>query len=375
MSDKTDILIGINGFGRIGRQICRQLLSHPAYLQTPQQKHIKIMAINSGGSPEDLAYRFKYDTVHGTFHGAVSHTHDSIIIDNHKIKIYNHKTPEDIPWGDQQISIVVECTGIFLTKDTAKLHLTKYRNEYHSQYHSMYYPPSYPPPKKGADYVILSAPAKDKETKMIVMGVNEETYSGEEIVSNASCTTNALAPIAKIIHDKYGIEEALMSTIHSVTSSQISLDGSSKKKKDKRIGRAASGNIIPTTTGAAKAVGNVIPELKNKITGMAFRVPTLNVSVVDLTVRVKTPTTLQELNEYITTQTKSKKLKGKLSCTNEQVVSSDLVGNKNSTIVDLSATIMLNDKFFKIVSWYDNEAGYSARIIDLIEHIHNHNTH
>lgn len=368
----SDILIGINGFGRIGRQICRQLLKPPTYLQTPQQKQIKVMAINSGGSPEELAYRFKYDTVHGTFEGSVTHTHDSIIIDNHKISVYNHKTPEDIPWGRQNISIVVECTGKFLTKDTAKSHLTKYRNEYHSQYRSMYYPPPYPPPKKGADYVILSAPAKDNETKMIVMGVNEETYKGEKIVSNASCTTNALAPIAKIIHDKYGIEEALMSTIHSVTASQISLDGSSKKKKDKRIGRAASGNIIPTTTGAAKAVGKVIPELENKITGMAFRVPTLNVSVVDLTVRVKTPTTLQELNEYITTQTKTKKLKNKLSCTNDPVVSSDLVGNKNSTIVDLSATLMLNDKFFKIVSWYDNEAGYSARIIDLIQYMVNY---
>ena len=368
----SDILIGINGFGRIGRQICRQLLKPPTYLQTPQQKQIKVRAINSGGSPEELAYRFKYDTVHGTFEGSVTHTHDSIIIDNHKISVYNHKTPEDIPWGRQNISIVVECTGKFLTKDTAKSHLTKYRNEYHSQYHSMYYPPHYPPPKKGADYVIISAPAKDNETKMIVMGVNEETYKGEKIVSNASCTTNALAPIAKIIHDKYGIEEALMSTIHSVTASQISLDGSSKKKKDKRIGRAASGNIIPTTTGAAKAVGKVIPELENKITGMAFRVPTLNVSVVDLTVRVKTPTTLQELNEYITTQTKTKKLKNKLSCTNDPVVSSDLVGNKNSTIVDLSATLMLNDKFFKIVSWYDNEAGYSARIIDLIQYMVNH---
>lgn len=356
----SDILIGINGFGRIGRQICRQLLKPPTYLQTPQQKQIKVMAINSGGSPEELAYRFKYDTVHGTFEGSVTHTHDSIIIDNHKISVYNHKTPEDIPWGRQNISIVVECTGKFLTKDTAKSHLTKYRNEYHSHY---------PTPKKGADYVIISAPAKDTETKMIVMGVNEETYKGEKIVSNASCTTNALAPIAKIIHDKYGIEEALMSTIHSVTASQISLDGSSKKKKDKRIGRAASGNIIPTTTGAAKAVGKVIPELENKITGMAFRVPTLNVSVVDLTVRVKTPTTLQELNEYITTQTKTKKLKNKLSCTNDPVVSSDLVGNKNSTIVDLSATLMLNDKFFKIVSWYDNEAGYSARIIDLIQYM------
>ena len=360
MSYKTDILIGINGFGRIGRQICRQLLSKPAYLQTQKQKKIKIMAINSGGSPEELAYRFKYDTVHGTFQGAVSHTHDSIIIDNHKIKVYNHKVPEDIPWGDENISIVCECTGKFLTQNTAKGHLTKYRTKIISN-------PL--PRKKGAKYVILSAPAKDNETKMIVMGVNEETYNGEEIISNASCTTNALATIAKIIHDKYDIEEALMSTIHSVTSSQISLDGSSKKKKDKRIGRAASGNIIPTTTGAAKAVGDIIPELKNKITGMAFRVPTLNVSVVDLTVRVKTPTTLQELNEYIIEQTKSTQLKGKLSCTDEPVVSSDLVGNKNSTTVDLSATIMLNDKFFKIVCWYDNEAGYSARIIDLIQYM------
>ena len=345
-----NIIIGINGFGRIGRQVCRSIFS--------KKTNIIVSAINDLNDPKTLAYLFKYDSIHGEFKGTVDFTEDELIINGHSIKVYKHRDPSDIPWGNNDVEYVCEATGFFRTTETASKHLTCYRSD---------------DKPKGAKYVVISAPSKD-DTKMFVMGVNHNEYNHESIVSNASCTTNALAPLAKIINDKYTIVEGLMSTIHSTTSTQLTVDGSSRCGKDLRAGRAASNNIIPASTGAAKAVGKVIPELNGKLTGMAFRVPTLNVSVVDLTCKLEKQTTTTDLISFIKEKaTSDVSLKNILSFTEDPVVSSDMIGNPHSTIVDINSIIQLNETFVKIVSWYDNECGYSNRILDLIIHMNSVN--
>ena len=338
------INIGINGFGRIGRAIFRLSFED-------ENSNFKIGAINTSRSPEYLAYLLKYDTVHGKFQGTVDFNEDTIIVNGQKVHIFSYRDPSEIPWKEYNVKYVCECTGVFNTKEKAEKHLVK---DY------------------GADYVILSCPPKD-DTPMFVMGANESMYSGEKVISCASCTTNCLAPLINIIHKKYGIKDALMTTVHSATSSQLTVDGTAKNGKDWRAGRATTGNIIPSTTGAARAVGKVIPDLKGKITGMSLRVPTLNVSVVDVTCNLNESVTQEELNTYIKEITLSHDYKKYIGWTDEPIVSSDMIGDKRSSIVDLKASICLNDKFIKLVSWYDNEIGYSNRMLDLIQHIHEAN--
>ena len=340
------IIVGISGFGRIGRAICRLIFETPPDTNNP----ITIGAINSSKSPEYLAYLLKYDTVHGCFAGQVDYTEDKLIVNNVSIPIVSHRNPSEIPWKKYNIKYVCECTGVFNTKETAKQHIDH---------------------DNGAEYVILSCPPKD-DMPMYVMGVNENDYKSEKIVSCASCTTNCLAPLIKIIHDKYGVKDALMTTVHASTSSQSIVDSSAKNGKNWRLGRATIGNIIPTTTGAAKAVGKVIPELEGKITGMSLRIPTLNVSVVDVTCNLETGVSQQELFEYIKTISNTTRYNKFIGWTEQPIVSTDFVGDKRSSIIDLNASICLNDKFIKMVSWYDNEKGYSNRMLDLIMHMHNH---
>ena len=328
------IKIGINGFGRIGRMVFRASLAHP---------EVEIVGINDLCPADYLAYMLKYDTMHGKFEGELSSTESAIIVNGKSIPVFAQRDPADIPWGQLGADYIVESTGLFLTKEKAAAHL-----------------------KGGAKKVIMSAPSKD-DTPMFVMGVNHNKYTSDmDFVSNASCTTNCLAPIAKVLNDNFGITEGLMTTVHSTTATQKTVDGVSVK--DWRGGRAASGNIIPSSTGAAKAVGKVIPELLGKLTGMSMRVPTLDVSVVDLTVNLAKPATYEEICAAMKKASEGE-LKGILGYTEEDVVSSDFLGDPRTSIFDKKAGIALTDKFVKIVSWYDNEWGYSNKVIELIVHM------
>ena len=329
------IKIGINGFGRIGRFVFRAGINCA---------DIEFLGINDPGmTPDYMAYMLKYDTMHGHFEGEVGHTENAIIVNGKEIPVTAERSPADLPWAKLGAEYVIESTGLFLTKEKAQGHLDA-----------------------GAKKVIMSAPSKD-DTPMFVMGVNHETYdSSMNIVSNASCTTNCLAPLAKVIHENFGIESGLMTTVHSTTATQRTVDGNSMK--DWRGGRAASGNIIPSSTGAAKAVGKVIPELNGKLTGMSFRVPTLNVSVVDLTVNLEKSTTYEEICAAVKAASEGE-LKGILGYTDEAVVSSDFLGDARTSIFDAGAGILLNSRFVKLMSWYDNEWGYSNKLLDLIGHM------
>ena len=328
------IKVGINGFGRIGRMVFRASVNHP---------EIEVVGINDLCPADYLAYMLKYDTMHGQFQGTVESTENSIIVNGHEIPISAERNPADLPWGKLGAEYVVESTGLFLTKEKAQGHLDA-----------------------GAKKVIMSAPSKD-DTPMFVCGVNLDKYTTDmNFVSNASCTTNCLAPIAKVLHEKFGIVEGLMTTVHSVTPSQKLLDGASLK--DWRGGRAATGNIIPSSTGAAKAVGKVIPELNGKLTGMSMRVPTLDVSVVDLTVKLEKPATYADICAAMKNASENE-LKGVLGYTDEDVVSSDFLGDARTSIFDAKAGIALTDTFVKVVSWYDNECGYSNKMVDLIRYM------
>ena len=331
------IKVGINGFGRIGRMVFRASLNHP---------EIEVVGINDLCAPEYLAYLLKYDTMHGKFNGTVESTENSIIVNGHEIPVSAERSPADLPWGKLGAEYVVESTGLFLTQEKAAGHLAA-----------------------GAKKVIMSAPSKDA-TPMFVCGVNLDKYTTDmNFVSNASCTTNCLAPIAKVLNDKFGITDGLMTTVHSTTSTQLTVDGPSKGGKDWRGGRAAAGNIIPSSTGAAKAVGKVIPELNGKLTGMSMRVPTLDVSVVDLTVNLAKPATYEEICAAMKEASEGE-LKGILGYTEDAVVSSDFLGDTRTSIFDAKAGIALTDTFVKVVSWYDNEVGYSNKVLELIEHMY-----
>ena len=328
------IKVGINGFGRIGRMVFRASVNHP---------EIEIVGINDLCPADYLAYMLKYDTMHGQFQGTVEHTENAIIVNGREIPIFAERNPADLPWGKIGAEYVVESTGLFLTKEKSQAHLDA-----------------------GAKKVIMSAPSKD-DTPMFVCGVNLDKYTSDmNFVSNASCTTNCLAPIAKVLNDKWGITDGLMTTVHSTTATQKTVDGPSLK--DWRGGRAAAGNIIPSSTGAAKAVGKVIPELNGKLTGMSMRVPTLDVSVVDLTVNLAKPAKYDEICAAMKEASEGE-LKGILGYTDEDVVSSDFYTDPRTSIFDSKAGIMLNDQFVKLVSWYDNEWGYSNKLLDLIKHM------
>ena len=329
------IKVGINGFGRIGRMVFRATVNHP---------DIEIVGINDLCPADYLAYMLKFDTMHGAFKGTVEATENSIIVNGKEIPVFAERNPADLPWGKVGAEYVVESTGLFLTQEKAKGHL-----------------------EAGAKKVVMSAPSKDG-TPMFVCGVNLDKYTTDmNFVSNASCTTNCLAPIAKVLNDKFGIKDGLMTTVHSTTATQKTVDGPSLK--DWRGGRAASGNIIPSSTGAAKAVGKVIPELNGKLTGMSMRVPTLDVSVVDLTVNLAKPATYEEICAAMKEASEGE-LKGVLGYTDEAVVSSDFLGDTRTSIFDADAGIALTDTFVKVVSWYDNEIGYSNKVLDLIAHMY-----
>ena len=328
------IKVGINGFGRIGRLVFRAAMKNP---------NVEIVGVNDPFiDPAYMVYMLTYDTVHGRFDGEATHTDDAIIVNGKEIKVYAAMNPVDIPWKECGADYVVESTGVFTTMDKAKAHL-----------------------EAGAKKVVISAPSKD--APMFVMGVNNTSYTNDmDIVSNASCTTNCLAPLAKVINDKFGIVEGLMTTVHSTTATQKTVDGPSKK--DWRGGRGAAFNIIPSSTGAAKAVGKVIPSLNGKLTGMAFRVPTADVSVVDLTCRLEKAATYEEIKAAIKEASEGE-MKGILGYTEDAVVSSDFIGDPRTSIFDAEAGIALNDNFVKLVSWYDNEWGYSNKVVNLIEYI------
>ncbi|QID86113.1 glyceraldehyde 3-phosphate dehydrogenase [Saccharomyces pastorianus] len=328
------VRVAINGFGRIGRLVMRIAL---------QRKNVEVVALNDPFISNDYsAYMFKYDSTHGRYAGEVSHDDKHIIVDGHKIATFQERDPANLPWGSLKIDIAIDSTGVFKELDTAQKHIDA-----------------------GAKKVVITAPSST--APMFVMGVNEDKYTSDlKIVSNASCTTNCLAPLAKVINDAFGIEEGLMTTVHSMTATQKTVDGPSHK--DWRGGRTASGNIIPSSTGAAKAVGKVLPELQGKLTGMAFRVPTVDVSVVDLTVKLNKETTYDEIKKVVKAASEGK-MKGVLGYTEDAVVSSDFLGDANSSIFDAAAGIQLSPKFVKLVSWYDNEYGYSTRVVDLVEHV------
>ncbi len=328
------ITIGINGFGRIGRLVLRIAL---------QRKDINVVAVNDPFiAPDYAAYMFKYDSTHGKYKGEVTSKDDNLIIDGHAIKVFGEKDPSNIPWGKAGVDYVIESTGVFTTLEGAQKHIDG-----------------------GAKKVIITAPSSD--APMFVVGVNHTKYTPDlKIVSNASCTTNCLAPLAKVINDAFGIEEGLMTTVHSITATQKTVDGPSHK--DWRGGRTASGNIIPSSTGAAKAVGKVIPELNGKLTGMSLRVPTVDVSVVDLTVRLKKAATYAEITEAVKAAADGE-LKGVLGYTSDAVVSTDFLQDTHSSIFDEKAGILLSPTFVKLISWYDNEYGYSTRVVDLLEHL------
>ncbi|MCI8869672.1 MAG: type I glyceraldehyde-3-phosphate dehydrogenase [Lawsonibacter sp.] len=329
------IKVGINGFGRIGRMVFRASLNHP---------EIEIVGINDLCPAEYLAYMLKYDTMHGQCKADISSTETAIVVNGKSIPVYAERDPKNIPWGKLEAEYVVESTGLFLTKEKAQAHIDA-----------------------GAKKVVMSAPSKD-DTPMFVCGVNLDAYKPEmTFVSNASCTTNCLAPIAKVLNDNFGIKDGLMTTVHSVTATQKTVDGPSLK--DWRGGRAATGNIIPSSTGAAKAVGKVIPALNGKLTGMSMRVPTLDVSVVDLTVNLEKPATYDQICEAMKKASEGE-LKGVLGYTDEDVVSSDFLGDSRTSIFDKKAGIALTDTFVKVVSWYDNEMGYSNKVLELIKHMY-----
>jgi glyceraldehyde 3-phosphate dehydrogenase len=328
------IKVGINGFGRIGRLVFRAAINHP---------NIEIVGINDLLDADYMAYMLKYDSVHGQFKGTVEVKDGKLVVNGHAIRVTAVADPANLKWNEVGAEYVVESTGLFLTKETAEAHI-----------------------KAGAKRVVLSAPSKD-DTPMFVMGVNHKTYTKDlAIVSNASCTTNCLAPVTKVLNDKFGIIEGLMTTVHATTATQKTVDGPSKK--DWRGGRAASGNIIPSSTGAAKAVTKVIPSLKGKLTGMSFRVPTIDVSVVDLTCRLEKPASYDAIKQAMKAASEGE-LKGILGYTEDEVVSSDFVGDSRTSIFDAKAGISLNDNFVKIIAWYDNEWGYSVKVLELIEHM------
>lgn len=328
------IKIGINGFGRIGNL---------AFQAALEKKEVEVVAINDPFIAADyMAYMVKYDTVHGRFEGTVEGKDNELVVNGKSIKVFNEMEPKNIPWGELGVEYVLECSGVFTTTEKANGHL-----------------------EGGAKKVIISAPSKD--APMFVMGVNNETYDPSmNIISNASCTTNCLAPLAKIINDKFGIKEGLMTTVHSTTATQKTVDGASKK--DWRGGRAAAANIIPSSTGAAKAVGKVIPSLNGKLTGMSFRVPTVDVSVVDLTCNLEKPATYEEICAEVKRASENE-MKGIVEYVDEPVVSSDFIHDAHTSIFDSEAGIQLTDTFVKLVAWYDNEWGYSNKLVDLLIYI------
>jgi glyceraldehyde 3-phosphate dehydrogenase len=326
------IKVGINGFGRIGRL---------AFRASMQRNDMEVVAINDIIDVEYMSYMLRYDTIHGQFKGNVEVKDGKLIVNGNSIRVTAEKDPANLKWNEVGAEYVIESTGLFLTKEKAEAHL-----------------------KAGAKRILMSAPSKD-DTPMFVIGVNHNTYKKEmTMISNASCTTNCLAPVTKVLHDNFGIVEGLMTTVHSTTATQKTVDGPSMK--DWRGGRAASGNIIPSSTGAAKAVTKVIPDLKGKLTGMAFRVPTLNVSVVDLTCRLEKATTYEDICAAMKKAAEGE-MKGILGYTQDEVVSSDFIGDARTSIFDAKAGIMLNPNFVKIIAWYDNEWGYSCRMIDVIK--------
>ena len=334
------IKIGINGFGRIGRLVFRAAAENPA---------VEVVGINDLFDAQQLAYMLKYDAIHGAFPGTVEAGDKALIVNGKTIRLTAERDPANLKWGDIGAEYICESTGFFLDQASAEGHI-----------------------KAGAKRVVMSAPSKDS-TPMFVMGVNHKTYAGQAYVSNASCTTNCLAPIAKVVNDNWGIAEGLMTTVHATTATQKTVDGPGGKK-DYRGGRAAAGNIIPSSTGAAKAVGKVIPELNGKLTGMAFRVPTLNVSVVDLTVKLVKPAGADADSAYEAIKAAMKaasqgELKGVLGYTEDEVVSSDFNHETRTSVFDAGAGIMLNPSFAKLVSWYDNEWGYSNKLVNLIQHM------
>jgi glyceraldehyde 3-phosphate dehydrogenase len=325
------VALGINGFGRIGRLVMRAALDNP---------DATVVAVNDPFlSPEYAAYQFKYDSVHGTYAGEVTHEEGHLVVGGKKIKFFSERNPEEIKWGEAGADTVCESTGIFTTIAKAEAHL-----------------------KGGCKRVIISAPSAD--APMYVMGVNHTEYAGATVLSNASCTTNCLAPLAKVLHEEFGIVEGLMTTIHAATATQMVVDGPSKGGKDWRAGRSSMNNCIPASTGAAKAVGKVIPALNGKLTGMAVRVPTADVSMVDLTIRTEKAASAQAIKDALKKASEGS-LKGILGYTEDDVVSQDFVHDSRSSIVDASAGITLNDNFHKVISWYDNEWGYSNRLVDL----------
>jgi len=331
----SKIKVGINGFGRIGRL---------AFRAACNRNDMEIVGINDLLDVNYIAYMLKYDTMHGRFDGTVEVKDGKLVVNGNSIRVTAEKDPANLKWNEVGAEYVLECTGFFLTKESAMGHI-----------------------KAGAKRVVMSGPSKD-DTPMFVMGVNNEKYKADmQFVSNASCTTNCLAPLAKVINDKYGIKEGLMTTVHSTTATQKTVDGPSKK--DWRGGRAASANIIPSSTGAAKAVGVVIPELKGKLTGMSFRVPTIDVSVVDMTCTLNTPTTYEDIKATMKAASESKEWKGIVGYTEDAVVSSDFIHDARTSIFDADAGIMLNETFVKLIAWYDNEWGYSCKVVDLIRHM------
>lgn len=327
------IRVGINGFGRIGRFVMRLAL---------ERNDIEIVGINDLIDVDYMAYMLKYDSTHGRFKGTVEVKDGNLIVNGKSVRVTAERDPANLKWNEVNADVVVEGTGIFLTDETARKHITA-----------------------GAKKVVLTGPSKD-ETPMFVMGVNHETYAGQDIVSNASCTTNCLAPIAKVLNDNWGITEGLMTTVHATTATQKTVDAPSAK--DWRGGRGAAQNIIPSSTGAAKAVGKVIPELNGKLTGMSFRVPTPDVSVVDLTVNLAKPATYAEICKKMKEESEGS-LKGILGYTEDAVVSTDFLGETCTSVFDAKAGIALTDKFVKVVAWYDNEIGYSAKVLDLVAYI------
>ncbi len=330
---RIKIKVGINGFGRIGRLVFRAAMT---------RNDIEIVGINDLIDVDYMVYMLKYDSMHGRFNGTVEAKDGKLIVNGQAIRVTAEKDPANLKWDEVGAEYVVESTGLFLTKEKAEAHL-----------------------KAGAKRVVMSAPSKD-DTPMFVMGVNNNKYAGETIVSNASCTTNCLAPLTKVINDKFGVIEGLMTTVHSTTATQKTVDGPSMK--DWRGGRAAAGNIIPSSTGAAKAVGKVIPELNGKLTGMAFRVPTLDVSVVDVTFRLEKEASYEEIKAAVKEAAEGE-MKGILGYTEDEVVSSDFLGDARTSIFDAKAGIALTKNFVKLVSWYDNEWGYSNKVLELIAHM------
>ncbi len=328
------VKVGINGFGRIGRLVFRASL---------ERKDLQVVAVNDPFIDLDyMVYMLRYDSAHGRFEGSIEIKGDKLVVNGQEVTVFNCMNPNEIPWSSAGAEYIVESTGVFTTTEKASAHF-----------------------EGGAKKVVISAPSAD--APMFVMGVNNEKYTKDmKVVSNASCTTNCLAPLSKVIHDKFGIVEGLMTTVHSTTATQKTVDGPSKK--DWRGGRAASANIIPSSTGAAKAVGKVIPELNGKLTGMSFRVPTIDVSVVDLTCRLEKPATYEEIKAAVK-EAAAGPMKGILDYTEDDVVSSDFLGDAHTSIFDAKAGIALNDNFVKLVSWYDNEWGYSNKVVDLIQHM------